>query len=53
MFTFVLPIILATVTVFGGNVTIETLLGNVIGEQKDGFIELKGIPFAENACLTR
>ena len=35
-------------TVVGQNVTVDTILGDVIGQQMDGYVLFRGIPYAEN-----
>ena len=53
MFTFILLIItiLSIWSIFGQNITINTILGDVIGKQMDGFVSFKGIPYSENAPI--
>ena len=44
--------ILLISNVFGEkNVTVNTILGDVVGEQMDGFVVFKGIPYSEHAPI--
>ena len=41
-------LILSIVNIFEGkNVTVNTILGDIIGQQMDGFVLFKGIPYTE------
>ena len=47
---FVLILLISSV-LSKNNVTVNTILGNVIGEEMDGFVLFKGIPYTENAPI--
>ena len=51
MFTLLTFVIVSIPSIFGENITIDTLLGNVTGEQMDGYVLFKGIPYTEYAPI--
>ena len=53
MLTLITLVILSICSIYGqnNNITLNTILGYVIGKQMDGFVSFKGIPYAENAPI--
>ena len=51
MLTLLALVIVSIPSVFGENVTIDTILGDVTGEQMDGYVLFKGIPYVEHAPI--
>ena len=51
MFTLLAFVIVSIPSTFGENVTIDTILGNVTGEQMDDYVLFRGIPYAEHAPI--
>ena len=51
MLTLLTLVVVSIPSIFGENVTIDTILGNVTGKQMDGYVLFRGIPYTQHVPI--